>query len=91
MTEFYRRQLSMVVGEDSKGVYISPVYFALLYIHRDEPDKAFGWLDRAVRENAPWLHLIRVDPAFQSIRSDPRFEPLVRRYETTGFPAPRTN
>ena len=91
MTEFYDRQLSNAVEEESKGVYISPVYFALLFIHQNQPDTAFRYLDKAVRENAPWLQFLRVDPSFQSIRSDARFELLVRRYETTGFPAPRTN
>jgi len=91
MHNLYRRLQSVAGVDKLNGIYVSPVYLALIYIHLNEVDKAFDYLDEAVRENAPWLQYIRVDPAFQPIRSDPRFEDLVHRYETTGFPAPRTN
>ena len=86
MHNLYKQQLGAVAVQSMNGTYVSPVYLALLFIHLNDLDNAFQHLDRAVQENAPWLQLVRVDPAFQSIRSDPRFEPLVRRFET---PAPR--
>lgn len=88
MRRLYERQFSIAAVERMNGAYISPVYFALLYIHQGNTEKAFQQLDEAVQENAPWLQYIRFDPAFQSIRSDRRFEALVHRYETTRFPAP---
>ena len=43
---------------------------------------AFVWLDRAYKERAGLL-FVKVDPAFDSLRSDPRFGDLLHRI---GFP-----
>jgi hypothetical protein len=88
MHNFYKDQLSTVAAQRMDGIYVSPVYLAVLFVALSDPDSAFQYLERAVQENAPWLQFMRVDPAFKSIRSDPRFEPLVRRFET---PAPRAD
>lgn len=48
-----------------------------------EKDKAFGWLDEAVRVGDGGLMYLRVDDRFAGLRSDPRFTALVRRL---GFP-----
>jgi serine/threonine protein kinase len=85
MHNFYKDQLTTAAAQLMNGTYVSPVYLALLFVGLNDPDKAFQYLDAAIQEKAPWLQYLRVDPAFKSIRSDPRFEPLVRRFET---PAP---
>jgi TolB-like protein/Tfp pilus assembly protein PilF len=80
MHRYYQGQLK-IAATQSLDTYVSPLYLALLYIHLGDSDKAFKWLDKAAEEGAPWLNTLRVDPAFSSIRSDPRFEPLARRSE----------
>jgi len=86
MHNFYERQESVAAEQMMNGVYVSPVYLALLFIHLDDANKAFEYLDRAVRESAPWLAMLRVDPAFKSLRADPRFAKLVRDYENPASP-----
>lgn len=59
--------------------YVPSLAFAVFYIDLGEKDKAFEWLEKAYAEREPWLSNLKVDPQFDSIRSDPRFKDLVRR------------
>jgi tetratricopeptide (TPR) repeat protein len=79
---FYQRQLEAAAAL-SLTTYVSPMHFAMLHIRLGHVSEAFHWLDLAAAEGAPWLLHLRVDPAFDPIRSDPRFTELVRR---VGFP-----
>jgi eukaryotic-like serine/threonine-protein kinase len=81
MHNLYRRQLDAAI-RGAMGGYISPLYIAVLYIHLNDPNRAFEYLENAVDEKAPWLGVIRADPEFESLRTDARFERLVQRYET---------
>lgn len=51
---------------------------AQLYATLGDKDAALRWLERAVEQRDVWLYL-KADPAYDSIRSDPRFQSLVRR------------
>jgi hypothetical protein len=53
--------------------------FAMLYAQLGERDHAIGWLERALADHDPVLLLVRVHPYFDSLRGDPRLEPLLRR------------
>jgi TolB-like protein/Flp pilus assembly protein TadD len=44
-----------------------------------EKDRAFAWLDRLFEERNGGLIVMRVEPLWEPIRSDPRFEALARR------------
>ena len=59
--------------------YLNPWEIARFYIRLGEFDQAFEWLDRAYLEKSREIVHLRVDPAVDSLRSDPRFEDLVRR------------
>lgn len=53
--------------------------YALLYGELGERDRAIAWLERAFADHDSVLLLVRVHPAFDSLRGDPRLEPLLRR------------
>jgi eukaryotic-like serine/threonine-protein kinase len=55
-----------------------PVAVAICYVLLGDKDRAFEWLDRAYdqRDN---LNFIKVNPTWDSIRSDPRYADLLRR------------
>jgi len=57
-----------------EGWFLGEVYAAL-----GEKDEAFHWLDEAVKERMTFIPWMRQNPAYASLRSDPRFEELVRR------------
>jgi hypothetical protein len=52
---------------------------ALVLIALQELDGAFALLDRAFAEREHSIAFLRVDPALDPIRSDPRFDELVAR------------
>jgi TolB-like protein/DNA-binding winged helix-turn-helix (wHTH) protein/Flp pilus assembly protein TadD len=65
--------------ELSQVGYVSPVSFALVYIGLGEKDQAFAWLEKAYEERSTLLtQRIKVDPIYDSLRSDPRFQDLLR-------------
>jgi hypothetical protein len=60
--------------------YVPPLANGLVFLGLGQTDEVFKWLDRAYQERDcrrfPFLH---IDPIFDSLRSDPRFEELLRR------------
>ena len=63
----------------------SPVYFiGWYYSWIGELDSAFYWLDEAVENRSSEVSWLRVDPAFNSLKEDPRYWDL---YERTGHKA----
>lgn len=65
--------------ERSKKSHVSPALIAIIHGHLGENDKAFEFLERAVRERDSILLLIKFDPYFDPLRSDPRFAELQKR------------
>jgi DNA-binding SARP family transcriptional activator len=65
------------LNELSKRVYVSSYRIAAIYACLAETEQAFAWLRRAYEERDVWLMWLRVDPVFDDLRSDPRFEELI--------------
>ena len=53
--------------------------FAIVYAQLGERDAAFEWLEKAYEERAGPLIFLNVNPAWDPLRDDPRFQALVRR------------
>lgn len=77
-----RREAQAIIEElkeRSKQRYISPTIIAFIYGGLGDKDEAFAWLEKAYEGRDFILVLHKVDPTFDSLRSDPRFADLVRR------------
>ncbi len=59
--------------------YVSPGELAILHDALGEREQAFASLEKAYAAHDPSLQYLGVEPAFDSLRSDPRFADLVRR------------
>ena len=57
----------------------APAEIARHYASLGEKDKALDWLEKGFKEHAPVMATIKVDPSYDSLRSDPRFQDLLRR------------
>jgi serine/threonine-protein kinase len=59
--------------------YISPIAFVDVYIGLGEKDQAIEWLERGYEDRYPWINYIKINPRMDSLRSDPRFQELLRK------------
>src|ERR1017187_10213865 len=64
---------------DSKRQYVSPYYFALVYVGLGQPNKALDWLEKAFADRSNGLVFLKVDPALDDLRSNPRFVALQQK------------
>ena len=65
--------------ERSTQQYVVPFDFAFIYVGLGDRSFTFEWLDKAYEDHSTWLTWIKVDPRFDSIRSEPRYRDLLRR------------
>jgi len=67
--------------QKSKTQYVSPYMIAAIYAGLGEKEEAFEFLERAYREKC-WdlVWQLKNDPRIDNLRSDPRFQDLLRRF-----------
>ncbi len=81
--EAVERRLAAIMFTDIVG------YTALMARDEDaaraarDQHEAFAWLERGYRERDPLMTVLDLHPFFDPLRSDPRFQDLLRRI---GFP-----
>ncbi len=73
------RKILDELKERSKQIYVAPSFLAYIHAGLRENDQAFAWLEKGYAERDAWLLLLKLEPRFDSLRSDPRFADLVRR------------
>jgi len=69
--------------EDLKSLsarqYVPAYESAQIHAALGEPDEALRFLDEAYRERGNWLNYMRMDPVWDPLRGEERFEGLVRK------------
>jgi TolB-like protein/DNA-binding winged helix-turn-helix (wHTH) protein/Tfp pilus assembly protein PilF len=63
----------------AKSSYAPPVLVAGVYMRLGDKTRALQWLEKGYQERDDLMIDLNVDPIFSSLRSNPRFEDLVRR------------
>ena len=58
---------------------LAPIWLDRFYAFWGEKDTALDWLERGYEEHDDEMYYIKVDPRLDSLRSDPRFQGLLRR------------
>jgi tetratricopeptide (TPR) repeat protein len=69
------REIRERVNKDRVGAYD----MALVHAGLGEKDQAFEWLERAYEDRDQGIAFLKVDPPLDPLRSDPRFQDLLRR------------
>jgi tetratricopeptide (TPR) repeat protein len=65
--------------EEVKRGDLWPIDMAEIYAALGQRDEAFAWLERAFDEKSQQLTLLNSGAEWDPLRSDPRFQDLVRR------------
>jgi TolB-like protein/DNA-binding winged helix-turn-helix (wHTH) protein/Tfp pilus assembly protein PilF len=65
----------------AKRSYVSSYGLAQIYAALGDKQHAMKWLQSSYDERAVWLQYLKVDPVLDSLRSDPRFQGLLRRMD----------
>jgi tetratricopeptide (TPR) repeat protein len=73
------REMLQQLEQLSKQRYVSPGEFARIYIGLNEKEQVLDWLYKALDDRSSWLPYLKVEPMFDSLRSEPRFQDLVRK------------
>ena len=73
------RKILDELKERSQQTYVQPSLIAMIYTGLGQKDEAFDWLQKAYEDRAAGLLYLKVDPAFDNVRSDARFTDLMRR------------
>ncbi|HEV1994999.1 MAG TPA: protein kinase [Candidatus Acidoferrum sp.] len=72
-------KILQTLSDRAKKSYVSPFDVALIYAALGEKDKAFALLDKAAAEHSTFLVYSKWEPRLDPLRSDPRFQDLLRR------------
>ncbi len=67
------------LNELSKKRYVSSLEIARIYASLGEKDQVFECFNKAVEEREGWLIWVKLEPSFDSLRSDDRYAKLLRR------------
>jgi TolB-like protein/Flp pilus assembly protein TadD len=73
-----RKLLGELETEAAKR-FVTSACFAIVYGALGDKDKAFTWLEKEVPARASRPPLFAVNPVYDDLRDDPRFQDLVRR------------
>ena len=68
-----------ILEESSKKEYVPPNAPAAFYALLGEKDLAFAWLEKTFDARDPAIVKIKIDPTYDSLRSDPRFTRMLQR------------
>lgn len=73
------RRILDQLKQESVQHYVSPYLIAIMYVGLGDKEKAFEWLEKAYEDRADLLVYLKVEPKVDALRSDPRFQDLLRR------------
>ena len=74
-----RNALAARLRDRSAGKYVSAYDIAELQLAIGEDEKTIEWLDKAADEHANQVIFLDLDPRFERLHSNPRFQNLLRR------------
>ncbi len=73
------RKIVEELEDRAKTTYISPSAMADIYAALGQNEQAFRWLEKAYEDRNAQLAFLKVDPKVDSLRTDRRFQDLLRR------------
>jgi tetratricopeptide (TPR) repeat protein len=65
--------------ELSKSEFVWLSNFTFIYAGMGETHKAMEWLEKTYEQREAWMDLLQVEPMYDNLRSDPRFQDLLEK------------
>ncbi len=59
--------------------YVSPYYVALVYARLGRTAQALDWLEKGFKEHDTTMVSLNIDPRFDALRHEPRFQALIQK------------
>ncbi len=75
----WQRELEQLKEKTRRGEYVPAMNYVFAYTQLADKEQAFGWLAKAEQERNWLIFQGILDPRNDSLRSDPRFQDLLRR------------
>src|SRR5438445_4505242 len=72
-------QMLRELEEMAKRQYVNTTAFASIYLGLGEKEKALDWLDKSYQDQESACWYLTVDPIYDSVRNEPRFQALVQK------------
>jgi TolB-like protein/DNA-binding winged helix-turn-helix (wHTH) protein/Tfp pilus assembly protein PilF len=66
-------------NERAQHAYVPSFHVAIIYAGLGRKDETLAWLERGYQERSAWMVWLKVDPRFDFVRSDARFQNLLGR------------
>ena len=63
----------------SKERFVPPYHLALIYQGLGEKDETLAWLERGLQQRDPKMTFLKVDPKWNNLRNEARFQDLLKR------------
>ena len=73
------QRLLAELSSKSKQQYVSPYYFAVVYVGLGKPEEAIDWLEKAFPDRSNGLVFLKAEPGLDDLRSNPRFVALQQK------------
>lgn len=67
------------LAELRQSRYVPPIYPAIVQVGLGQKDEAFVRLEESFAERSGWMLFLNIEPFFDGVRDDPRFQDLLRR------------
>jgi TolB-like protein/class 3 adenylate cyclase/Tfp pilus assembly protein PilF len=74
-----QKKLERLNARTSRGEYVAAVEYVIAYMQSGDKEQAFVWLAKAVEERNRLALEIKINPIFDPLRGDPRFDALVQK------------
>jgi tetratricopeptide (TPR) repeat protein len=74
-----QKQLERIKEKTARGEYVSAVEYVTAYMRLGDKEQAFAWLAKASEERNRLAFEIKVNPIFDPLRGDSRFENLLQK------------
>jgi serine/threonine-protein kinase len=72
---FWEQRLQYLLNEPDVRTYS----VAIAYVRLGERERALAWLDKLFAERGAWVRGLKVQPEWDLLRADPRFQGLMQR------------